>query len=446
VLAGTWRQRRNGKLTAAGYKTAGGLRGSVETTGEQAWSQLDEEQRKIARRTLLRLITISEAGYDTCRKEPKHELLARFADAENAARVLEILTAARLLTIVDSDVMFTHEIVLRVWVRLAGWIDDDRASAPVRQRAEADADAWIKNGRNKSFLQSGTRLEGTLAVVADAQEDGDPSVTEFADASRRHERQVTRTKRGAIVVVSVLAVVCALTAGVAFWQRNAIAGQRNTIVRQYDTAVFNQVLAAADARQLSDPSLSAQLALVAHRLRPNGQTRSRLLAVQNVPLSTQQTGHRGVVTRLAFSPDGNLLASASWDNTVRLWDTSDPNNFQPVGHALRGHTSMVTSVAFSPDGKTLASSSTDNSVRLWDIASLADVKELTPPLTGGGYVYWVALSPDGRTLAAANDDRTVQLWDVTDRRAPRAGAVRPHRAGAGSCLQPERTHPSVGEQ
>jgi hypothetical protein len=43
VLAGTWQQRKNNKLTAAGYTTAGGLRGSVETTGEQAWSQLDEE-------------------------------------------------------------------------------------------------------------------------------------------------------------------------------------------------------------------------------------------------------------------------------------------------------------------------------------------------------------------------------------------------------------------
>jgi Novel STAND NTPase 1 len=154
VLAGTWQQRRNDKLTAAGYTSAGGLRGSVETTGEQAWSQLNEEQRGIARSMLLRLITISESGYDTCRREPKHELLARFADADNAAKVLEILTAARLLTIHDSDVMFTHEIVLRAWVRLAGWINDDRASAPVRQRAEADAAAWIKNGRQKPFLRA----------------------------------------------------------------------------------------------------------------------------------------------------------------------------------------------------------------------------------------------------------------------------------------------------
>src|SRR5262249_1737232 len=110
LLAGTWSQRQDGKLTVAGYKSAGGLRGSVEMTGENAWKQLDEQQRAIARRMLLRLVTIGDAGYDSCRRESQRELLARFPDAENAAAVLETLTTARLLTIDDSDVVFTHEI------------------------------------------------------------------------------------------------------------------------------------------------------------------------------------------------------------------------------------------------------------------------------------------------------------------------------------------------
>jgi WD40 repeat protein len=425
VLVRTWQQRRDSKLTVAGYRLAGKVHGSVAATGEDAWYQLDEAQRGIARSMLMRLITISESGYDTCRKEPKHELLARFTDPQSAAGVLETLTTARLLAVHDNDVTFTHEIVLRAWPRLAEWIEKDRAHAPIRQQAETDAAAWIESGRRSKFLQTGARLENTLTLLTDNQE-VDQSVTEFAEASRRHQRRATKRKRGAIVVVSVLAVICALAAGVAFWQRSAMSRQRNTISRQYDTAVFNQVLAAADARQLTDPSLSAQLSLVAHHLRPNdGQVRSRLLATQNAPLATRLTGHNGLVSTVAFSPDGRLLASASWDNNIQLSNTEDPNNPQPVGKPLQGHTSFVTSVAFSPDGKTLASSSMDKTVRLWDLTTPADVKELTAPLTGSGEVdgYGVAFSPDGRTLAAASDDGRVRLWDVTDRRAPHAGAV-----------------------
>jgi WD40 repeat protein/transcriptional regulator with XRE-family HTH domain len=116
---------------------------------------------------------------------------------------------------------------------------------------------------------------------------------------------------------------------------------------------------------------------------------------------------------VAFSPDGKLVAAASADNLTRLWDVADPAHPVLLGRALRGPSSYAISVAFSPDGKLLAVGSADKTVRLWDVADPARPELVGTPLTGpSGYIYGVAFSADGNTLAAAVTDGTVWLWNV----------------------------------
>jgi len=70
------------------------------------------------------------------------------------------------------------------------------------------------------------------------------------------------------------------------------------------------------------------------------------------------------VNAVAFSPDGQTLASGSNDYTVKLWDVNSGRELR----SLEGHSRSVNAVAFSPDGRTLASGSADGQVRLWDAA------------------------------------------------------------------------------
>jgi DNA-binding beta-propeller fold protein YncE len=115
-------------------------------------------------------------------------------------------------------------------------------------------------------------------------------------------------------------------------------------------------------------------------------------------------GHAGPVWSVAFSPDGQRLASGSSDQTVKIWDSATGKEL----FALKG-TGEASSVAFSPDSQRLASGSFDQTVKIWDSAS---GKELFALKGHAGAVYGVAFSPDGHRLASASWDQTVKIWDT----------------------------------
>ena len=107
---------------------------------------------------------------------------------------------------------------------------------------------------------------------------------------------------------------------------------------------------------------------------------------------------------VAFSPDGQMIATGSDDQTVKLWESQSQALVQTLTHP-RG----INAVAFSPDGEMLASGSSDNSVHLWNVKTGKHWGQLQGHLRD---INALAFSPDGEIIASGSSDNTIKIWQV----------------------------------
>jgi WD40 repeat protein len=117
------------------------------------------------------------------------------------------------------------------------------------------------------------------------------------------------------------------------------------------------------------------------------------------------TGHTSGVNAVAIAPDGKRAISASFDNTLKIWDTEAGTEVR----TLTGHTNSVFAVDLAPDGLTAISASRDNTLKIWDTETGTEVRTLI------GHTDWVNavdLAPDGLTAISASSDETLKIWDI----------------------------------
>jgi eukaryotic-like serine/threonine-protein kinase len=119
-------------------------------------------------------------------------------------------------------------------------------------------------------------------------------------------------------------------------------------------------------------------------------------------IARKLTGHKDQVVWMRFSPDQKIIASGSWDNTVRLWEAATGKELA----VLTGHKAGVMNGMFSPDGRTLVTGSDDRTVRFWNVVTKREVASIQVDSSP----YCFAFSPDGQILMANAGDSALRCW------------------------------------
>ena len=437
AMAATWQYRERSTLTLRGYRRAGGVADAVDRSAQAAYEALTSRQQDAARQVFTQLTVITPDGQFARRRCSMADLRSPGSPmAADIDTVIDVFSAQRLLVLGQDSVEISHDALLQAWKQLRDWLGDDQLDRVLYGEVITDAAAWDGNGRDSSYLYRPGRLAALGAAITRWQDAPTrypplPATAEaFLDAAHHAARRSTRRRRGAFAILVLLTALAVAASGFAFSQRAAAVQQR-------DQASYNQVVAEALQYGTSNTPLAAQLNLAAYRIQPTPDLVSRLLNAENTPLPAQLSTGAGLVSSVAFSPDGHTLASSNASGTIRRWNVADPAYASPLRQPLTADVAAqityggadVASLAFSPDGHTLASSDDSGGdtgdIQLWDLADRANPRrgQAQPPAINASdhlaYSDSLAFSPDGHTLASGDGNGTVGLWDVTDPAHPR---------------------------
>lgn len=324
--------------------------------------------------------------------------IAKLNLANQVNRQSENLLDIILEILIDSGILFVRKEPLQKQYQLV----HDYLVKPIRQRFNLE----------ERLRQAEAEIQ--QAEIAKKQAQAEKIISES-------QLNIVLRRQLAAAIIGIIFMSGSTIATLGFWQRTIF--QKQVANTQRHRADINSMTAVSEALFFSDYRFDALIeslragkkwkkikqSLAETYLSNDTEYRiaaSLQQAVYGVKEYNHLEGHGDVIWSVAFHPQGNLIASASVDKTIKLWSRNGK-----LQKTLKGHTESVSRISFSPDGKNLASASHDRTIKIWHLES-----EKIKPISLKGHSDWVTtvnFSPNSKILASGSLDKTIKIWSKT---------------------------------
>ena len=428
-------------LTRDDYNALEGVRGALQTRVDDIYKNLNQDEQITAKQIFLKLVNIVETDLGNKAVSRRayrsefvgyivEETLRKFINENLLVSSYEQINLEHLQIQRESDreshatIEVAHEIILSSWELLKRWLEEEKEAIILKNWLASETRRWQKINaadpiKAKDELLKGSRLEQITTLrkkEAFARLGGLGAVEdEFINASlqeRDRQRLEAETRRqqklklyrNVAIGASLSLIGFALLGSIAAWNwRRAGRGQIEALIASADAKFqanrysLDTLIAAIQTGEQFQNSLWKNPDLEADVLRVLSQ------ATYWVREQNRLQGHTGIVQSVAFSPDEQVVATASFDNTAKLWSLTGEEL-----ETFEGHSDPVTSVSFSPDGSLIGTGSFDKTARLWqrDGTHFHTLTEHTDK------VWSISFSPDGQLIATGSANETVKLWNA----------------------------------
>src|SRR3984885_11958211 len=351
ALRATWERHDGRTLTVEAYRATGGVASAIAQTADSVVASLRPGQREIARSVFLRLTELGDGTAESRRRASIEELVPEGVSPEAVETLLERLAEARLVTLGEGTAEVAHEVLIREWPTLRGWLEEDREGIRLHRQLGTAARIWEAGRQDTSDLYRGARLAAAADWAQHNEAELNATERRFLDAGlqeadrgRRAQLRANRRLRALLAGALVLLLIAVVAGVIALIQRSHAQAQALTSDAER-----------LGAQALSDPNVAHSLLLAATgvELQDRVQTRSDLFAdlQQNAALLRLIRPSDVEITALDVSPDGRLLVVGDASGTVRFIDLA---TWRTQGAVVRLDEPIgQRDLSFSPDGHTV---------------------------------------------------------------------------------------------